>query len=97
MVRYHIAVVGKLLLADAANAILGNDFPVKEFAHLPVGTQFPVSARVLRIVDAPDTQLPMSSFFRDCLPAAAGEGAVDWTDLVLAESHGNPPGCPEGN
>src|SRR5579863_3509641 len=68
----HIAVIGELLLADSANAVLGNDLSVEQLAHLPVRAQLPVSAGVLGIVDAADSQLPLKSFFRDCLPAAAG-------------------------
>jgi hypothetical protein len=43
---------------------------------------------MLGIIDAPDTHLALASFLWDCLPATAGEGAVDWAELVLAESHG---------
>jgi hypothetical protein len=46
---------------------------------------------VMRIVDSADTHLTLTSFPWDCLSATAGEGAVDWTELVLAESHGDPP------
>jgi hypothetical protein len=42
---------------------------------------------VLGILNAPDAHLALASFLWDCLPATAGEGAVNWTELVLAESH----------
>ena len=88
MVGNHIAVVSELLFANAANAVLGNDLPVEQLAHLPIRTQLPVSAWVLRIVDAPDAHLTLTSFLWDCLSAAAGHRAVDWTELVSTESHG---------
>jgi len=88
MVGNDVAVIRELLLADAANSVLGNDFPVEQLTHLPVRSQFPVSARMMGIVDAPDTHLALPSFRGDCLPATAGEGAVDWTELVAVESHG---------
>src|SRR5579863_2406225 len=84
----HIAVIGELLLADTANAVLGNDLPVEQLAHLPVRAQLPVSAWMLRIVNAPDPNLALESFPWDCLPATARKGAMDRTELVLAESHG---------
>jgi len=89
VVRDHVGVVGELLLANTANAVLGHDLPVEQLAHLPVRPQLAVPARVLEIVDAPDTQLALMSFPWNCLPAAARQGAVDRTELVAAESHGS--------
>jgi len=68
----EIAVVGELLLADTANAVLGNDLSVEEFAHLSVGAQFTVSAGVLGIVDAAHAHLALTACLWDCFPAAAG-------------------------
>ena len=90
VVGNDVAVIGELLFTDPANSILRNDLPVEELAHLPVGAQLAVSARMLGIIDAPDAHLALAaSFLWDCLPATAGEGAVDWTELVSAESHGS--------
>lgn len=88
VVGNDVVVIGKSLFTDPANAVLGKDLPVEEFAHLPIRAQLPVSAGVLRIVDAPDAQMPLTLFLWDCLPATAGEGVMDWTELVSAESHG---------
>jgi len=87
MVGNDVAVIGELLFTDPANATLCNDLPVEELAHLRVRAQLPVSAGMLRIVDAPDAHLALASFLWDCLPATAGKGAVNWTELVSAESH----------
>jgi len=57
-----IAVIGEVLLADAANAVLGNDLTVEEFAHLPVRSQLALSAGVLRIVNAAEAHLTLASF-----------------------------------
>lgn len=83
----HVAVIGELLFADALNGILSRNLAVQQLAHLPIGAQLAVSARMLGIVDAANAHLAWTSFPRDCLPSTAGEGAVDWTELVLAESH----------
>lgn len=72
MVGNDVAVIGELLPANAADAVLGHNLPVEEFAHLPVRAQLPVTAGMLGIIDTADAQLTLTSFFRDCLPAAAG-------------------------
>ena len=87
MVGNDVTVVGELLFANTANAVLGNDLPVEQLAYLPVRAQLAVSAWMLGIVDAPNAQLTPAAFFRDCLPAAAGQGAVYGAELVSAESH----------
>jgi hypothetical protein len=43
---------------------------------------------MMRIVDAANAQLALTSLLWDCLPAAAGYGAMDRTELVAAEFHG---------
>jgi hypothetical protein len=88
MVGDDVAVTGELLFADAADAVLSDDLPIEQLPHLPVGAQLAVSARVLGIVNESHAQLSLTPFFWDSLPATAGEGAVNWTELVLAESHG---------
>ena len=88
VVGNDVAVVGELLFANTADAVLRDDLPVEQLAHLPVRPQLPVSARMLRIIDAADTHLELASFLWDCLPATAGDGAVDGAELFWAESHG---------
>jgi hypothetical protein len=83
-----VAVIGELLPANAADAVLGNDLPIEEFAHLAVGAQLAIAAGMLRIINTADAHLALASFLWNCLPATAGEGAVDWTELISAESHG---------
>jgi len=82
-----VALVGELLFANGADAVLGDDLPVKQLALLPVRAQLPVSARMLLIFDAPDTHLSLSFLLWNSLPAAAGEGAVDRAELTTTGSH----------
>jgi hypothetical protein len=84
----HIAAISEFLVANAADAVLIRNLTIEQLAHLAVGAQLAVSAGMLGIVDAADTHLALASFLWDCLPATAGEGAVDWAELVLAEAHG---------
>jgi len=88
VVGHYIAVVSEFLFANAADAVLSNDLPVQQLPHLPVGAQLAVSASVPGIVDAPDAQLTLMPFLWDCLPATAGEGAMDRAELTSTESHG---------
>jgi len=88
MVGNDVAVIGEVLFTDPANAVLGNDLPVEELAHLTDRAQLAVSTGMLEIVDTADAHRALASFLWDCLPATAGEGTMDWTELVLAESHG---------
>ena len=91
-----VAVIGELLLANAADAVLSRNLAVEKLPHLTVGAQLAITTGVLGIVDAADTHLTLTSFPWDCLSATAGEGAVDRAELVSAESHGDPPSWPEG-
>jgi hypothetical protein len=88
VVGNHIAVIGELLLADAADAVLSRNLAIQQLPHLPVGAQLAVSTRMLGIVDAPDTNQALTPFLWDSLPATAGKGVVDWTKLIATESHG---------
>ena len=60
VVRYDVAVVGEPFLAEGADAILRRNLSVHQLPHLSIGTDLPISARVLGIVDTTDSQLPCS-------------------------------------
>jgi hypothetical protein len=42
----------------------------------------------MRVFDAPNAHPTLALLFWDCLSAAAGERAVQWAELIAAESHG---------
>jgi hypothetical protein len=46
MVRYDIAIVRELGLANAAFTALGYDLSIEQLSHLPIGAEFSVSPRV---------------------------------------------------
>jgi len=87
MVGNDVAVIGELLFADPANAILGNDLPVEELSHLPVRAQLAVSAGVLGIVDAPDSDLVRARLLEDGFSATTEAGVMNGTDLGTTEPH----------
>ena len=88
MVGNDVAVIGKPLAANAADAVLSHNLAIEKFAHLCVGVEFPVSTRMVEIIDAPNAHLTLMSSPRDCLPATAGEGAMHRAELTATEPHG---------
>ena len=87
VVRHDVAVVGEPFLAEDADAILRRNLSIDQLSHFRVRADLPIFARVLGIVDAVDSHLARASFSRDRFPAAAGLGAMNWAELISAESH----------
>lgn len=54
VVRNDVAVIRELSLAESANAVLGGDLSVHQLTYFGVGTDLPISTRMLRIVDSAD-------------------------------------------
>jgi len=88
MIRHDIGVIGKLLLTDAALAVLGHDLSIEQLAHLAVGAQFSVAAGMLRIVDAADSHLATMFLPGERFTSAAESRTVKRAELVSAKSHG---------
>jgi hypothetical protein len=88
VVGNDVAVVGELFMADTALAALGHNLLVHQLSHFRVRADLAIAARVIRIVDPADSQLPLASFSRDRFSAAAELRVVNWAQLVSTESHG---------
>jgi len=58
----NVAVIGELLLAEGADALLGYDPSVKEISHLGIGAKFPVAPRMERVVYATNAHLALAPF-----------------------------------
>jgi hypothetical protein len=71
VVRNDVVIIRKQTVAESASTVLGDDLPVHELPHFRIGTDLPVPARVLGIVDAADSHLPPSSVLWYHFPAAA--------------------------
>ena len=52
VVRGHVVVIREVLVADSANPALLHNLSVQKFPHLGRGSQFPISARVMRIFNS---------------------------------------------
>jgi hypothetical protein len=61
----------ELPLAESAHAILGGDLSVHQLSHFGVRADLPISAGVLRIVNAADAHLARLSFLRNGFSSAA--------------------------
>jgi hypothetical protein len=66
-----VAVIGELLPAKRAFAALQSDFAVHQLPDFRVRTEFPIPSRMMRIVDAADTNPVGAPLFRDRFPTAA--------------------------
>lgn len=92
VVGHDIGVVGELLTADGALAVLGHNLLVQQPSHFRIRAEFPISPRMMGILDPPDAHLSSSSSrFRERFSAAAEKGAVNRAELVATESHGSSP------
>jgi hypothetical protein len=71
VVGNDVAVIRELPLAESAHAILGGDLSVHQLSHFGVRADLPISAGVLRIVNAADAHLARLSFLRNGFSSAA--------------------------
>jgi hypothetical protein len=72
VVGHDVVVVSELHMAERTFPALLDYLAVEQFPHFCVGTEFPVSPRVMGILNPLHTQLPRFPGFRDRFPAAAG-------------------------
>jgi len=89
-IRYDVAAVGKFMVADCTLPVLLHDLSVQQLPHLCWRTEFPISPRVVRIVDALNTQLK-SALFPTLLTTTAEQRAMDRTIFIPREFHMNAP------
>jgi hypothetical protein len=93
VVRNGIVVVGELFVADGANTALLSDLAVQQLSHLGRRSKFPVSTRVVRILD-PLYARPEESglvFFSYCFSTAAEQRSVYWTIFIATQPHNTTP------
>jgi hypothetical protein len=58
VVLHSIAVIGESLPAERAFAVLNGNFLVHQLPNLCVGSEFPVPARMMRVLDPANILLP---------------------------------------
>lgn len=84
----NVGVVGELFIADTAFAFLGHNLLVQQLSHFRIRAYLPITARMLEVVNATDSQLALTPFSRDRFPAAAELRTVNRAKLVSTEFHG---------
>jgi hypothetical protein len=87
VVGHDVVVVGELYMAECALPVLFDNLAVEQPPHLRVGAEFPVSPRMMRILNSLQAQLTQFSNPRDWLPATAGQRTMDGTILITAKFH----------
>ena len=74
VVRHHIVIVCELFVANRASPILLDNLAVQQFPHFSWRPEFPISSRVMRILNALHTHpyyYCCLAFLSDWFPAAA--------------------------
>jgi hypothetical protein len=91
VIRNDVVIVRELSFAESAHPVLSRDLSVHQHAHLGIRTDFPISAGVLRIVNAADAHLARSPFPWYCLSSAAEERTMDRAEFVSGGVSLRPP------
>jgi hypothetical protein len=87
VVGYDVVVVGELYMTQWAFPALLHDLAVEQLPHFRVGAKFPVSTRMMGILNPLHTQLPCFADFLDRFPTAAEEGAMNRAVFIAAKFH----------
>jgi hypothetical protein len=84
-----VVVVRELFMADCAYSFLLGDLPLQKFPHFSWGSEFSISSRVMRILDAlyAYPHYYRLAFFSDRLPSTAEQGSMDGAVFIAAQSH----------
>jgi len=90
VVRNDIVVVCELFVADGAFPVLLDNLPPQQFPHLSGGSEFPISSRMMRIINASNPRLQSARMGR-LFPTAAGNRFVDWAVFIATKAHAFPP------
>ena len=87
VVRNHIAIVCEFFVADRTLPVLLDNLAVQELSHLSRRSEFPISPRMMRIINSSNPR-PQSARI-DCLfTAAAGNRFVNRAVLIVTKPHG---------
>ena len=82
----HIVIVCELFVADGTLLILLDNLAVQELSHLSGGSEFPISSRMMRIVNASNPRLQSAHIGR-LFPTTAGNRFVDRAVLIATKPH----------
>ena len=80
MVWYNVVLVGELFMADCAYSLLFADLPLQKFLHFGWGSEFSISPRMMRIVNASNAGLQVCEH-NAFLPDRNGEVIYEWDSI----------------
>src|ERR1700722_17338175 len=86
----HIVIIRELFVTDGAFSVLLDNLPIQQFPHFSRRSEFPISPRMMRIINASNPRLQSVRIGR-LFPATAGNGFVDRAVLIATKPHSTPP------
>ena len=86
MVWNHIVIVCELFMADGTLLILFDNLAIQQFPHFSRGPEFPISPRMMWVLNASNPRLQSACIGR-LFPAAAGNRFVNWAVFIATKSH----------
>ena len=87
MVRNYIVIACEFFVADRAFPVLLDNLSIQQLPHFAWGPEFPVSPRMMRILNASNPRLQSARIGR-LFPTAAGNRFVDWAVFIATKPHG---------
>jgi hypothetical protein len=89
-IRYDVGIIGEVLVANCAYAALFSDLAVHQFPHFRRGSQFPISSRVVGILNSLNSKSDQL-WFGQRFASTTRERFVDRTQFIAMEFHGTFP------
>src|SRR5271154_7141857 len=86
VVRDDVVIVREVFVADGAYPALLDNLSVQKLPHFGAGPEFPISPRMMRIINASNPRLQSARIGR-LFTAAAGNRFVDWAVLIATKPH----------
>jgi hypothetical protein len=84
-----IRIIGEVLVADGAYAPLFSDLPVHQFPYFRRRSQFPISSRVVGILNSLNSKSDYLGSGKR-LPPTTENRLMDWAQFIGTKSHGIP-------
>src|SRR5271156_3811763 len=86
VVGYYVVVIGEPFIADGAFSVLLDNLPIQQFPHFSRRSEFPISPRMMRILNSSNPRLQSARIGR-LFTTAAGNRFVDWAVFIATKPH----------
>jgi hypothetical protein len=88
MVWNDVAVVSEVFVAQSTFSTLLRDLAIHQPTHFRWGSQFPITSRVMRIINPMNSGADEFRFWEICFSTAAEPRSVDRAKFISTKSHG---------